>query len=212
MEAAGSPATNGDRVMPTILRSDRVASGDMGDAAEFFARQDTALIVRVPEADEAVSSWRFRHDSSAALGVPAHVTVLFPWKPNRTIDDDDLDALRGVCQRFQPFDAEFVAIENRGDVVWMRSVPESPFRSLTAAIRDRWPEYPPYDGRFDDVIPHLTIADCDLEGVLELIEESVGPHLPIRTRVTEIELIAFEDQRWGVRNTFPLQHDAIVAD
>jgi hypothetical protein len=176
----------------------------MGDAAEFFARQDTALIVRVPAADDAVSSWRLAHDSSASLGVPAHVTVLFPWKPNKTITDADLAALRDLCGSFTPFDAEFVAVEDSGDVVWMRPRPEDPFRLLTAAIWEQWPEHPPYEGRFDDLIPHLTIADGDVVGLLEPIEESVGPHLPITTRVTELELIAFEDERWGVREVFAL--------
>ena len=40
---------------------------------------ETALIVEVSEAEEAVHEWRARHDSVAARGVPAHVTVLFPF-------------------------------------------------------------------------------------------------------------------------------------
>jgi 2'-5' RNA ligase len=176
----------------------------MGDAAEFFARQDTALVVRVPEAEHAVGAWRLEHDSSAALGVPAHVTVLFPWKPNRAITDEDLESLDTVCSRFEPFDAVFTAIEDRGDVIWMRPEPEQPFRNLTTAVWERWPEHPPYEGRFDDVIPHLTIADGELHGLSARIESSVGPHLPIRTPVNAIDLLAFEAGRWTTHRTFEL--------
>ena len=36
----------------------------------------TALIVRVPETEPCVAALRERFDPSAALGVPAHITVL----------------------------------------------------------------------------------------------------------------------------------------
>ena len=37
----------------------------------------TALIVVVPEAEPLVGAVRLRHDESARLGAPAHITVLF---------------------------------------------------------------------------------------------------------------------------------------
>ena len=39
----------------------------------------TALIVEVPEAEPAVGALRLEHDRSAARGVPAHITILFPF-------------------------------------------------------------------------------------------------------------------------------------
>src|SRR6185312_14804244 len=50
----------------------------------------TALIVAVPEAETAVGALRREHDSSAALGVPAHVTILFPFLPPERVDQDAL--------------------------------------------------------------------------------------------------------------------------
>jgi hypothetical protein len=41
----------------------------------------SAVLVPVPEAERAVSRHRARLDAAAALGVPAHVTVLFPFVP-----------------------------------------------------------------------------------------------------------------------------------
>src|SRR5215216_5253276 len=40
----------------------------------------SALIVAVPEAEPLVGGWRLRYDD-ASLGVPAHVTLLFPFMP-----------------------------------------------------------------------------------------------------------------------------------
>jgi hypothetical protein len=41
----------------------------------------SALIVEVPAAEPAVARHRERLDSSAPLGVPAHITVLYPFLP-----------------------------------------------------------------------------------------------------------------------------------
>lgn len=47
-----------------------------------FQVGQTGLIVRIPEAEPAVRRWRDRFDPSAEAGVPAHVTVLFPFRSN----------------------------------------------------------------------------------------------------------------------------------
>lgn len=43
------------------------------------------------------------------------------------------------------------------DVPWLAPEPE-PIRSLTAAVWHAFPDQPPYEGRFDDIVPHLTIG------------------------------------------------------
>lgn len=40
---------------------------------------ESALVVLVPEAEALVKSFRDRHDPSAAAGVPAHITLLYPF-------------------------------------------------------------------------------------------------------------------------------------
>ena len=45
----------------------------------------SALIVNVPEADPVVGEWRERYDN-ARLGIPAHITLLFPFVPSEELD------------------------------------------------------------------------------------------------------------------------------
>src|SRR5262249_53902650 len=115
----------------------------------------TALIVAVPEAEAAVGPLRLRHDSSAALGVPAHVTVLFPFAEGGEVDGA---ALAGLLGGRTAFDFGLDRIE-RGEtgIVWLHPEPSRPFEELTAAVWRRWPDHPPYEGMFDTVIPHLTV-------------------------------------------------------
>ena len=155
----------------------------------------TALIAPVPEAEPAVGSIRLAHDSSAALGVPAHITVLFPFLPAGELDDG---ALRDLFARFPAFDFALDRIEQFEDGhVWLHPEPSWRFADLTAAVWQRWPERPPYEGAFDEVIPHLTLSDMPLQ--LDIA-------LPIACHAHEVVLIEESevDGTWAVRSRFEL--------
>ena len=42
---------------------------------------ESAILLCVPEAEKLVHEWRLKGDPSAARGVPAHVTLLYPFLP-----------------------------------------------------------------------------------------------------------------------------------
>jgi 2'-5' RNA ligase len=156
----------------------------------------TALIVAVPEAEPAVGGLRLQHDSSAAKGVPAHVTILFPFAPPEAVDEE---ALRTLFSSFAAFDFELDRVEFFEEgIVWLRPWPLKPFADLTEAVHARFPHYPPYEGVHDIVVPHLTVSDS---GPVEL-----DLPLPIAAHAHEVTLIeeAEADGRWTVRLAFPL--------
>ena len=156
----------------------------------------TALIVVVPEAEPAVGELRLAHDRSARLGVPAHVTILFPFAPPETVDEE---ALRTLLASFPAFDFVLDRVENWDEgITWLHPEPSRPFEDQTAAVFERFPDYPPYEGEHDVVIPHLTVSDS---GPVDL-----NAALPIASRAHEVTLIeeAESDGRWTVRLAFPL--------
>jgi 2'-5' RNA ligase superfamily len=155
----------------------------------------TALIIPVPEAEPAVGALRLAHDPSAALGVPAHVTVLFPFAPIELVDRDAVAAL--VC-RFPAFDFALDRLERWDEgIVWLHPEPSRPFVDLTAAVAERWPRYPPYEGAHDEVVPHLTVSMAPIDAEIAL---------PIACRAREVLLIAEReaDGRWDVCERLPL--------
>jgi 2'-5' RNA ligase len=155
----------------------------------------TALILAVPEADPAVGALRLQHDPSAALGVPAHVTILFPFAPPEEIDDA---ALRELFAAHASFDFVLDRVERFPEgAVWLHPEPSEPFIALTRAVWRRWPEFPPYEGLHDEPIPHLTVSDQPLE---------LDVRLPIGARATHVTLIEQEEQggRWSRRAAYPL--------
>jgi 2'-5' RNA ligase superfamily len=154
----------------------------------------TALIVAVPEAEAAVADIRLQYVASAALGVPAHVTVLAPFVDGDEIDEEELAQLFAM---FPAFDFVLDRIERWDDgIVWLHPEPSQPFEDLTAAVWQRWPDYPPYGGTIDVVIPHLTVSETPIDAHVEL---------PIASRARKVTLIEERpDQRWVIRRAFPL--------
>jgi 2'-5' RNA ligase len=156
----------------------------------------TALIVEVPEAEPQVGELRLQHDSSAARGVPAHITILFPFADGDEIDED---ALADLFSRFPAFDFELDRVERFEDsgIVWLHPTGTRQFADLTAAVFQRWPHLPPYEGLHDEPIPHLTVSETPID---------VSFELPIASRAREVTLIEEHEATgmWSRRRTFPL--------
>jgi len=176
-----------------------------GDGSGEFQAGQSGLIVRVPEAEPAVRAWHDRLDPSARAGVPAHVTVLFPFLDESCIDDGACAAIGEVIGRHRPFEARFEHCGRFPGILYLVPEPDLPFRQLTEAIADRWPETPPFGGQFDEVVPHLTIAQGQDDVVLEEAEADLRSLLPLTARVSSVDLIVHDGTRWQQRASFPLR-------
>jgi 2'-5' RNA ligase len=151
----------------------------------------TALIVPVPEAEPVVGPLRESLDPSAAWGVPAHVTVLYPFLAPDAIDDEVLAALTATIGATARFDLAFARVDWFGELVlWLAPEPDQPLRELTNAVWQRFPQAPPYGGAHADVIPHLTVGDHAPPEALRAAAQTVSAQLPVSTTVEVVRLIA----------------------
>ena len=168
----------------------------------------SALIVAVPEAEPVVAAHRERLDRAASWGVPAHVTVLYPFLPPSEIDEPARAAIAQVALGVPAFFMTLRDVAWFGRrVLWLAPDPPEPFRLLTAAVIARFPQARPYDGAFADVVPHLTVGHDHPVDVLEAAAAGVEPHLPIHARVSSLRLIAAASANpdcWVTLDEFPL--------
>ena len=165
---------------------------------------ETALVVEVPEAEPLVSDWRAKHDWSAQRGVPAHITVLYPFVPTERVDETVLADLRELFAAQPAFSFRLTRVARFPDVAWLAPEPSDRFTALTELIVERYPDYPPYEGIHDEVIPHLTVAEGGVE-LQDEVETALTPHLPIRADAKTVALLVEgENERWFLGERFPL--------
>jgi 2'-5' RNA ligase len=167
----------------------------------------TALIVEVPEAEHAVARYRERLDASARLGVPAHITVLFPFMPLEKIGPGvrtELERLFAAVRSFR-FQLDRTAWFGE-EVLWLAPRDPAPFRALTRSVAEAFPGFPPYEGEFADSVPHLTVGHGHSVSDLRAAEESVRAHLPIDAQATHVVLLTRQSswRQWARAGAFPL--------
>jgi 2'-5' RNA ligase len=169
---------------------------------------ESALIIAVPEAEPLVKSFREHFDPSAAVGAPAHITILCPFKPPHEITPAVQVELRRLFAQFSAFEFVLAELGRFPRVLYLAPSPEDRFQSLMRAVYERYPETPRYGGAFSEVIPHLTIADVEQPMQLEMIErefmELHGARLPVKACAQHVLLIDNTSGRWEVRQTFRL--------
>ena len=166
----------------------------------------SGLIIEVPEAEPAVGELRMRLDRVASLGVPAHVTALFPFVAPASIDADLLEHIAEVARASQPFEYLFSRTAWFGDdILYLAPEDPTPFRDLTARLWEAFPAYPPYGGQFVDVVPHLTIGEgAEREALLDA-ERSVRAFGPVMGRAERLSLMAqTPGGRWSYRGRWTL--------
>lgn len=169
--------------------------------------RQSGLVLEVPEAEAAVGRHRALLDANARLGVPAHVTVLFPFLPPAQIDAIVVATLRRILAGAAAFDFRLTRTAWFGDeVLWLAPEDPQPFRILTELVHTAFPDFPPFEGQFDDVVPHLTVAHgCGFEE-MRAAERALEQHLPVRGRARAVTLMVQSDDSggWARRTTFPL--------
>ena len=144
------------------------------------------------------------HDAVAAYGIPAHVTVLYPFVPRAGLTNEVRDAVSAIFGAIPAFDYRFDRVARFDDTtVYLAPKPTDRFVGLTNAVHARWPDHPPYGGMHDVVIPHLTVGDgLDAPTTDELevtAREALTRHGPIVGRAVEVALMTWgSDNRWSL--------------
>ena len=163
----------------------------------------SAVIVRfrLPAGLERV---RVRHDPVAAAGVPAHVTILFPFLASEALTPAVRRTLAGIAAAVAPFDVRFSRVERFPDVVWLAPEPDGPFRELTERTVTAFPDQVPYEGLHDEIVPHLTVG-AGSGPELDRLERLLETCPPVVDRVRALEVLVEDGvDRWHRAWRIPL--------
>jgi len=177
---------------------------------------ESALVVLIPAADDLVAAFRREVDPAAAPGLPAHVTLLYPFLAPAELNPFQLSALQALFAPFPSFDVSFAETGQFPGVLYLAPAPAEPFLQLTEAIARRFPETPPYGGEFAEIHPHLTIALAgDPQQLAEMaarFQQAAANRLPIQARVETVALLDNSSGVWQVLTQFLLGPGASAGD
>jgi 2'-5' RNA ligase len=166
---------------------------------------ESAFAVNVPEAEPYVADLRRRFDRSAAVGVPAHVTILYPFMPPEQLDESVLARARAAIARVRAFRFRLTGVAHFPAATYLVPEPGSPFVALTRGLAAEFPRYPPYGGQYDGSVPHLTVAQGDYDRAF--VERTVGEALPaqgVDAMCSDVVLIENSSGLWKPMHSFPL--------
>ncbi|MDP3175663.1 MAG: 2'-5' RNA ligase family protein [Phenylobacterium sp.] len=86
----------------------------------------SGLVLAVPQADAAVGRWRRRHDPTARAGMPAHVTLVYPFIGARERDVAVTSRLAELFAAEPPFELRFERLGRFADALWLAPEPDAP--------------------------------------------------------------------------------------
>jgi 2'-5' RNA ligase superfamily len=168
---------------------------------------ESALIVRVSEAEPYVAHLRARFDSAAQLGVPAHITVLHPFMPPDLLDEPRCAQVQTAVSSVGAFAFRLARVQRLPGALCLAPEPAAPFVALTTALAKAFPAYPPSGGQHRAIIPHLTVARTGPSEHSEVEAEllaSVRQPGGISATCTEVVLIENSSGRWVQTRAFSL--------
>lgn len=137
----------------------------------------SSVDIIIPEFDEIIGKWRKKTVADASLGVPPHITLLWPWF-SAPVDAEHIDVLRDVLSDFDPFTICFNGIKTFGaSVIYLSLEKDSQALKLMERCAAAFPEYPLYKGKVKDPVPHVTIAKAESENVFNELYEQIDKEL-----------------------------------
>jgi 2'-5' RNA ligase len=167
---------------------------------------ETALVIVLEDAEAFDEVRREFAVDTFACGIPLHVTLLYPFAPREELTPALLDDVRSFFAAQKPFEFELTRVASWPDVVYAVPEPDDTLRECMRALFERFPQWPPYGGVHEEVVPHATLGEeIDAASAFAEIERRVAPHLPRRCQAQDVALLEeFTPNRWRERERFPL--------
>jgi hypothetical protein len=172
------------------------------------------LLIPVPELESVVlprlerrSGAIFSPGADTSEEVAAHITLLGPFADLGDIDRGLVSELTAFFADVLPFHFELTELTRFPEgLFYLSPAPAAPFRQLTHELFRHFPEYPPYQGQFDEVIPHLSVplgGGEDEETEIDQLRFELEPRLPVHGYAREARLVWWEPGASRTLEVFP---------
>ena len=170
---------------------------------EVVSHRESAIAIKVRLPPD-LERFRVTNVGNAALGVPAHITLIYPFAPADRLDARVRVAVAAALSGHPTFEFALSAAQRWPGVLYLPVTPVEPFEAIVRSLVAAFPDHLPSAGEFP-YIPHVTIAEGE-HRVLARLRAPSKPAPAESQLVTRVLLIA-QDQagRWRVRWRFGLR-------
>ena len=143
-------------------------------------------------------------DPPAPFGIPAHITLLFPFRPAHWLGPDAVDDLATLFRAVPLSEFALTHVGRFGTrVLYLAPEPAAPFVDLTKQLSTRF-DLLPYGRADGGRTPHLTVARSDDPAFLDQVEAALAPSLPLPFTLHEAWLMERDEAGyWHLSVTFP---------
>jgi len=134
----------------------------------------------------------------AARGLPAHLTMLYPFVDPTRLGPEVRGVLAGVAGRTAPLGYHLVGAGQWPGVVHLTVDPTGPFVRLQADLQTAFPAFRIYAEPVGfDFIPHVTVAEGGDVDAAAVLADPAWSTLPLAGEATAIEVIVRSpEDRW----------------
>jgi 2'-5' RNA ligase len=166
---------------------------------------ESAVIVRVSLPD-ALDRLRQRCVRDAVLGVPPHVTLLYPFAEPAALTTNIREAVESIAARYDSFSFRLSGPRRWPDTVYATVEPEERLLAIHRDLAVAFPDFPIYGRPGFQLIPHVTIAESQYVDDPSVLEDPSWTSIPVERVVAALEVIAEgADHRWRTIWTAPLR-------
>lgn len=144
-----------------------------------------------------------RSIADAPHGVPAHVTLLWPFAAEDALGPELVAQVAAIVARHPALDVTLASGERFPDTLYASVEPDPPIRALQAELAAAFPTLPLYDGEFG-FTPHVSVVEDVTATHADEFERLAAIELPVTQRVHAVDLITTRAGRWATRRQFPL--------
>jgi 2'-5' RNA ligase len=164
----------------------------------------TALTIQLENEAKDVAAARHELDPHEHRRVPLHVTLIHPFVRRSDVTHELLSGLRAFFGDRPSLTFDLARVETfPGDIAYVAPEPDRPLIELIHELSDAYPATPPYGGRFDHIVPHVTIAGLDIADIGS-VRSRLAPLLPVRCRPDRASLVEeYEPDRWREWHALP---------
>ena len=160
-------------------------------ASDLGVPSDRSAVIIRASLPLALERLRRRAVGDALEGVPAHLTMLFPFVEPGRLTAEVMGRIAEVAAATPPFDYELAGSAVWPDTIYVAVNPVEPFVALQRRLGEAFPDFPIYgsDPGFE-FVPHVTIAEGPPIADPATLVDRAWRSLPRPGRATHLEVIA----------------------